>query len=522
MGKLENDLNFHSQSAQTDMGERQEIASHLSRNAAVESEDPTRSTLHTGEQHSGVLPASAHTDGAPEQHTDQNERDYSADGPVAKPESIEQASVSQQTTGTTAQNSSAEVPIDAQNMMPGEVFRTTSFTPKANVDVSLKPENAPSMQRGLYEEQSIEAGPVEAPSERNEGQDTASQNVISDAEDSTVDQPGTPEMEALKPVEVPEANRPPEAVVLDQDVVSENEAGVVVGTISVVDPDAADTHSFQVSDDRFEIVDGQLKLKPDITLDYEQSASIDVDVTVTDAAGDSLTEQITVTVQNVNEAPEAATLDHNAVAENAEAGVVGTLSVMDPDTADTHSFELSDDRFEVVDGQLKLKPGAALDFETEQAIAVEVTATDAEGLSLTEHFKIDVQDVNEAPTDLALESNTENLIQNGSFEDFDLEKGKWKGFESDNTGAWQNTDGMEIWDHLRGTKASDGEQLLEMDHARGTDSISQVIQTEDGQLYDLGIDLRERLANGTDTVEVYWKRKSGSRTGPAIRRMGNV
>ncbi|WP_170418581.1 PA14 domain-containing protein, partial [Ruegeria atlantica] len=280
--------------------------------------------------------------------------------------------------------------------------------------------------------------------------------------------------------------------------------GAVIGSISVLDPDASDTHRFDVSDDRFEVVDGKLQLKPGIALDHEDAAQIDVSVTVTDTDGATLTERFTVDVMNLNEGPTGIALDDTSVAENTQGAVIGSISVLDPDASDTHRFDVSDDRFEVVDGKLQLKPGIALDHEDAAQIDVSVTVTDTGGATLTERFTVDVLDLNEGPTGLSLGNSIENLIQNGSFEEFDLEKGKWKGFASDESGAWQDTHGIEIWDHLGGTRASDGDQLLEMDHGRGVDTISQVIQTEDGQLYDLGVDLRERLAGGTDTVEVYW------------------
>jgi hypothetical protein len=53
---------------------------------------------------------------------------------------------------------------------------------------------------------------------------------------------------------------------------------------------------------------------------------------------------------------------------------VGVITVTDPDTNDAHSFTVSDDRFEVADGQLKLKAGVALDFEAGATIDVTVTA----------------------------------------------------------------------------------------------------------------------------------------------------
>ncbi|MCG7522173.1 PA14 domain-containing protein [Ruegeria sp. Ofav3-42] len=299
-------------------------------------------------------------------------------------------------------------------------------------------------------------------------------------------------------------NHAPQDISLDSATVAENARGGVIGNITIVDPDASDTHRFDISGDRFEFVDSQLKLKPGIALIHEDAAQIEVDVTVTDAKGASLSERVTVDVQDVNETPEAISLDSASVAENAQGAIIGNITIADPDASDTHKFDISDDRFEVVDGKLKLKPGIALNHEDAAQIDVDVTVTDAEGASLSERFTVNVQDVNEGPSRLAMQYDADNLVRNGSFEEFDLEKGKWKGFDADKTGSWKDTNGMEIWDQLGGTKASDGDQLLEMDHDRGIDSISQIINTEDGQLYDLSVDLRERLAGGTDTVEVYW------------------
>ena len=46
-------------------------------------------------------------------------------------------------------------------------------------------------------------------------------------------------------------------------------AGAVIGTLSAIDIDSHDTHSFSVSDARFEVVAGQLKLVDGVSLDFE-------------------------------------------------------------------------------------------------------------------------------------------------------------------------------------------------------------------------------------------------------------
>ncbi|MEY8831526.1 hypothetical protein AB9K29_00005, partial [Phaeobacter italicus] len=65
--------------------------------------------------------------------------------------------------------------------------------------------------------------------------------------------------------------------------VSENAGGAVA--VSPPPPHANETNSgiYSVSDDRFEVVDGQLQLKDGVALNHEVEDQIDVQVTVTDA-----------------------------------------------------------------------------------------------------------------------------------------------------------------------------------------------------------------------------------------------
>ncbi len=214
-------------------------------------------------------------------------------------------------------------------------------------------------------------------------------------------------------LQVGDENEAPTDIVLDNASVDENDDGVIVGELTVTDPDNfdgdADSVSYTVSDTRFEVVDGQLKLKDGVSLDHETESSVSVDVTATDGGGNSYTESFTIDVNDVNEAPTDIDLDNSQVDENDQGAVVGDLTVTDPDNfdgdADSVSYTVSDTRFEVVDGQLKLKDGVSLDHETESSVSVDVTATDGGGNSYTESFTIDVNDVNEAPTDIDLDNS---------------------------------------------------------------------------------------------------------------------
>jgi Ca2+-binding RTX toxin-like protein len=103
----------------------------------------------------------------------------------------------------------------------------------------------------------------------------------------------------------------------------------------------------------------------------------------------------TITVTQPNRAPTAIDLSAATVTENAAGAVIGTLTVADPDAGSTHAFTLSDSRFEVVGGALKLRDGISLNFEAAPAVTLEVTATDAGGLSFTRDITVQVTDLPE-------------------------------------------------------------------------------------------------------------------------------
>ncbi|MCY4256475.1 MAG: hypothetical protein OXE51_10255 [Gammaproteobacteria bacterium] len=136
---------------------------------------------------------------------------------------------------------------------------------------------------------------------------TVSDGTLSDSKPVTVTvtNANEPPTIAVAAMTVPAA----EAVGVDPDLtVDEDSDGTVVAHIALTDPDG-DTPEFFVSDDRFEVIDahGQkwLRLKEGQSLDHETESTISVTVTVTDAGGLTAAATVTITVNDVNEAPVA-------------------------------------------------------------------------------------------------------------------------------------------------------------------------------------------------------------------------
>ena len=149
--------------------------------------------------------------------------------------------------------------------------------------------------------------------------------------------------------------------------------------------------------------DGQKVIfNPGSSYDYlgdGESETVTIAYTVRDRNGQSDTATATLTITGNNDAPVDIALSDNSLFENDEGATVGTLSTSDPDASDSHSYTVSDDRFEVVDGSLKLKDGVSLDHEAEDSVTVSVTSRDSGGAEVSRDFVLSVADLEETPVD---------------------------------------------------------------------------------------------------------------------------
>ena len=95
----------------------------------------------------------------------------------------------------------------------------------------------------------------------------------------------------------PPQNRAPTITMSSTASVDENVAGAVITSVTTSDADG-DAVTVSVDNERFEVTDGNLKLKDTEFLDYEANSSLEVTVTASDG-DDSTTATITITVNDV-------------------------------------------------------------------------------------------------------------------------------------------------------------------------------------------------------------------------------
>jgi trimeric autotransporter adhesin len=117
--------------------------------------------------------------------------------------------------------------------------------------------------------------------------------------------------------------------------------------------------------------------------------------TVTDNDQDFGTATIDVTIVGINEEPTGVIIDGALVQERAATGaLIGSLTALDPDVDDTHTFDLLDDadgRFKLVGNQVLVADGALLDYSASTSHTILVRATDEGGLWVDELLTIVVE-----------------------------------------------------------------------------------------------------------------------------------
>lgn len=186
-------------------------------------------------------------------------------------------------------------------------------------------------------------------------------------------------------------NDPPTAIRFPHRLeILENVPGAVVGPIYVDDVDVASSYSWSLDDSRFEIRDGILKLKDGSQLSLRQEERVTLTVRAVEVGGEAVnigqnaSIEATVTLQvNANPLPgEFFVASEYSVPENETGVSLGYVYVRGALPPEQYAITVSDTRFEVVNGLFKLRDSVALNWRSDDALMVTLTAQGASG----EHF----------------------------------------------------------------------------------------------------------------------------------------
>ncbi|MCB1425751.1 MAG: hypothetical protein KDJ89_08430, partial [Notoacmeibacter sp.] len=143
-------------------------------------------------------------------------------------------------------------------------------------------------------------------------------------------------------------NSAPTGILPDGELVIPENAlgGEAVTTFAAVDPDAADTHVFELLNDAsglFELDGGMLKVAAGAVIDYEAATSHTIRVSVTDDAGASFEKDFVIQVTNMP-VSDIALASGGTVEENAAGGtVVATFEASENPVEPSATFALVDD-----------------------------------------------------------------------------------------------------------------------------------------------------------------------------------
>lgn len=150
---------------------------------------------------------------------------------------------------------------------------------------------------------------------------------------------------------------------------------IAINTLIVETPESDHPFELSVDDSRFFIEGVSLRLTEDQAIDFEQERRLSVNVTATNAAGNSFTQEITIDVLDVLEEDAAVSLSGDNVMELEPGAEVGDVLIDGATRDDLFAFTVDDPRFEIVDSKLKLIDDVFVERANQDEIQLTITAT---------------------------------------------------------------------------------------------------------------------------------------------------
>lgn len=319
-------------------------------------------------------------------------------------------------------------------------------------------------------------------------------------------------------ISVTDGNDAPTGVSLSPDEIDENSPiGTVIGSLDTTDQDkaAGDTFSYSLvsgtgdTDNGSFTVSGSNLLSGEI-FDFESKTSYSIRVQTRDSGNETYQGVLTITITDAtNEPPTSISLDNTTVSENESVGtIVGGLTSTDPDSGSSFTYSLvaggvgcpgtDNSSFSISVGGSNLLTAAVFDHETKDSYTICIQSTDdgTPTASMVKAFTITIDDLNEAPTDLALSATSvlENQLSGttiASFSSVDVDAGDTFSYSLvSGSGDTDNLSFLISGDSLRTTAIFDYE-------TKSTYSIR--VQTEDANHLTYQESLTITVSDGGDT-----------------------
>jgi gliding motility-associated-like protein len=191
--------------------------------------------------------------------------------------------------------------------------------------------------------------------------------------------------------------------------IAENNAlSAQIGSFTSTDQDATDTHTYALTSGAGDTDNGSFliagdKLFAGAVFNFEAKASYSIKVKTTDNNGGTFEKQLTIAINNVNEAPTNIDLSNNVIDEDDTPGLlVGQMTSTDVDNGETFTYSLvtgtgdANNLLFTFNGD-ELRTSAPINFEFSTTLSIRVKVTDSGGLSYEETFDIIVNNVEIEP-----------------------------------------------------------------------------------------------------------------------------
>lgn len=187
-------------------------------------------------------------------------------------------------------------------------------------------------------------------------------------------------------------NGSPSNMSLSNRSISAFQSGAIVGTLAVVDETPSEELVWTVSDPRFFVDNSQLRLVAGVALDWRFDREIPLIITVTDAGFESrsISETFTIQVLDAPRVPGLIQLNGATAKHKVLGALLGTVNMGDPDETEFVEWLLQDDRFVLVNGQVRLRSDLYLDQADDGLVVIPmlVRRTDAPEISVTRQLVI--------------------------------------------------------------------------------------------------------------------------------------